>query len=103
MKLPVLFKDKRTSTIPVLLKWTDGNRATTDTPFYTTTERVRDYLNKLGDALGREPHTIDDIECACAVIEIYDDCEGGEPWKHNGLLRKTIQRGETRMFWEQMC
>ena len=36
---------------------------------------------------------IEDIVCAEAEVEIYDDVSSEEPWRHNGTLVKKVRYG----------
>ena len=36
---------------------------------------------------------IEDIVCAEAEVEIYDDVSNEEPWRHNGTLVKKVSYG----------
>lgn len=36
---------------------------------------------------------IEDIVCAEAEVEIYDDVSNEEPWRHNGTLVKKVRYG----------
>lgn len=62
--------------------------------------RINETRAKLGLVERDLVFVIDNIEYASAPIEIYDDCEDGQPWRHSGLLLRQVEYGGTDFFWK---
>jgi len=44
---------------------------------------------------------VEDIVCAEAEVEIYDDVSNEEPWRHNGTLVKKVGYGRNDRWWNE--
>lgn len=103
MTARVLNSDNSVTDIPV--RW----HAATDTApagLWTTISAIRakyEAVNRRRASYGVQErdieHVVDDICAGEADIEVYADSASPEPYRHFGLLRRTIRRGGTDDFW----
>ena len=66
-------------------------------------ERVNEYrrANGIKERVFSTPTScVDLIDFASAPLEVYVSTEDGSPWKHNGMLIKTIPYGGDDSFWK---
>lgn len=110
MKIPVGYIDGTTGEIPCV-KWHPPFRRavsqfdSVDEPggLWTTTENVAKHLAKVNELRremgvpGREFSSPNEaaalIDSAAAPFDVYLPTEDGEPWRHNGVLAKSVPYG----------